>query len=708
MNYELGGMRCAACASRIEKALNRISGDKAVVNFATRLARVPDEVAADIVCQAVESLGYEIRPVADFRTDPSLQPADASRDEMLLGILLGSPVFFLAMLHVNFVGNGVLQLVLTAAVLIIPGRRFFIRALRDLRNGLIGMDCLVALGAASAFCLSAVLLGLERSDFYFESASMIIVFVLVGRYLEDRARAASISSINQLRSLATKYAIVLDGLGEQKEVEVSKIDVDTRFLVRPGERVAVDAVVLQGESMFDESLVTGEAIPVGKKTGDSLLGSTVNSGFSPVIARAVSGVEATVVAQIAAIVESAIFSKAKIQKLVDQISQYFVPTVVLFSFLTLLTWKFVFDINWSEAIIHAITVLVIACPCALGLATPMAILVGTGAAARHRILIRGATGLERSGQLRTLIIDKTGTLTQGHPQVVESRYEPGVNEQMALAAAAAAEKSSLHPVAMALIAHAESRGISLKQAEKMEECPGLGVRATVDSVACLVGNLEFMRQEGIKAPGTWLNLEDEERSIIFVALDGTAAAAYLIDDELRPSAWSAISELRQQGVRVVMATGDRYPPAERVARALGIEDFYANLKPQAKLDLVKALKRPGEAVGMVGDGVNDAPAIAEADVGIAIGHGADISLDAATIVLPRGDLTSVAKAVAISRRTILIMRQNLIWAFIYNAFAISLAAFGKLTPMIASAAMALSSLSVILNSLRLREGEAHS
>jgi Cu+-exporting ATPase len=705
MDYEIAGMRCAGCASRIERVLKKVAGDEVVVNFATHRARVQDAVASSVVVAAVEKLGYQATPVVPAtptaKTVRSRQ-GEAARRDLVVSFVFGLPVLALGMLHLDFAGNGAIQAVLTLLVLALPGRQFFVRAVKGLRHGIVGMDTLVALGCAAAFGASLASLIAGRHEYYFEAAAMIVSFILLGRHLEERARGASLDAIDRLRGLAAKQAVLLDEAGGERSVDVAAIKAGDRIVIRPGEKVPVDAVIIDGGSTFDESLVTGEAVPVAKTAGDPLLGATLNTGFHRVVARATAGTAGSVVARIAGFVEAAQASKAQMQRLADRIALYFVPTVLVLAALTLLVWRFGLGVDGGIALKNAIAVLVIACPCALGLATPMAMLVATGAAARKLILIRGAPGLERIGKLRTLVVDKTGTLTKGRPHVVTVLYEPGIEERLALAAAAAAERSSLHPIAMALIVHAEERGLRLPAPSFFEERPGLGVRAVVDAVDCLVGSLQLMRGAGVALPSGWLALEHDERSTVYVALDGKPAAAFVIDDELRPAAQAAMAALRKLGVRVVMATGDREAPARRVAQVLGIDEVHAGVQPEGKVALLRALKRRGEAVGMVGDGVNDAPALAEADVGIAIGTGADVAIDAALVVLPQGDLGLVAEAVSLSSRTVTVMRQNLAWAFMYNAFALPLAAFGKLSPMIASAAMALSSLSVVLNSLRLR------
>jgi Cu+-exporting ATPase len=626
---------------------------------------------------------------------------------------LALPVMILGMGFPPTDAVGWTQLVLTTLVLAIPGRGFFARSARLLRYGGVNMDTLVALGVGAAYAASAWSLLTGGHTWYFESAAVIITLVLLGQALEGRARVAALAAVHKLRDLAPATARRVAADGSEAEVPLATLAVGDLVSVRPGAKVPTDGEVVDGETAVDESLLTGESSPVRRGPGDRVVGATINAGSGRLLVRCTAVAGDTVLAHIVSLVEEAQASKASVQRLVDKVSQVFVPAVLLIAAITLLIWHFALGTTWAEALSPAVAVLVIACPCALGLATPTAILVGTGRAARELILIRSAPGLEQAGHLTAVVVDKTGTLTEGRPRVTAHHLAPtlpaGLSPEDVFAAIAAVEAASQHPLATALVKFttaAAPAGAAAVRLIKATEHAGRGIEGTVETatgiLTVLAGSPRLLADLGIELPPAWRSLAGSATGTVFAAINGNAAAAFTIEDPPRPSSAPAVQELAAMGLKVIMATGDRPEVAAQVGSALGIGDIRAGLLPAAKLSLINALHAAGERVAMVGDGINDAPALAAADVGIAVGGGTDIAMDAAAIVIPLGNLAKVAAAIRISRATMRVIRQNLGWAFMYNVLAIPVAASGRLSPMIAAAAMACSSVSVVGNSLRLR------
>lgn len=703
MNYKIGGMRCAGCAARIENHLRALSQD-ATVNFASHLARISDSVPESAVVAAVASLGYAAESIkannlnSDFKERSSIV-------EVVIALTLSSPVIALGMLHQSSIVSGIIQACLSFLIILFPGRVFVIKSVRMGLRGHLGMDALISIGAIAAFLASSFALLQGKDEYYFDATASIILFVLIGKYIEHRVRITSLRAIDHLRSLGVKTASVLTSEKQIRSINVNELKAGDHILVKPGEKVSVDSVVVDGESLFDESAITGEGVPALKKRGDSIYAPSLNVGYQDTVMRAEVAFSQCLMSKASEIAEEAKFEKAKVQRLVDEISQYFVPLVLLAAISTLFVWTFVIGEPIASSLNFALAVLVIACPCALGLATPMALLVANGVAARNFILIRGISGFERIGKIHTLVLDKTGTLTSGSPIVQQAIFEPGVDRDLVLSAAASAEKSSIHPLGMALVRYAEKSGFQLSRADIFEEVPGSGVYAVINSKKFLVGSLDFMTSRNVLIPQAWSELAKGEKSSIFVSMDNLAVAAFVVDDEIRLSAYKAIEAIKKLGLKIVIATGDREGPAKRLANELGIKDVFFGLSPTGKLDLIKELQKSGDSIGMVGDGINDAPALASVDVGIAIGNAADVAIDAAAMVLPKGDLSKLSQAIVLSVKTGKVMRQNLIWAFFYNIVAIPIAALGLLSPMVASIAMVISSVSVVMNSLRIRNLE---
>ncbi len=644
---------------------------------------------------------------------------------------LALPVFLLAMAHLvpafAHIANGTLsrwiQFVFATPVVLWAGWPFFLRGARSLRSGLWNMFTLIAIGVGAAWIFSVVAFFLPdlfpeamrphgAVDVYFEAAAVIVVLVLLGQVLELRARARTSSAIKALLNLSPPTAIRVTEAGDQ-EVALAEAKSGDRLRVRPGAKIPVDGMVEEGTSSIDESMLTGESLPVEKKTGDRVTGGTVN-GTGSVIMRAEKVGADTMLARIVAMVADAQRSRAPIQGLADKVARVFVPAVVAVAALTFCVWFFFGpEPHLAYAIVNAVAVLIIACPCALGLATPMSIMVGVGRGAQKGVLVKNAEALEHLGKVQWLVIDKTGTLTEGRPRLTDVLPADGIDEATLLQLAASLERASEHPLAAAIVQGAEERHVALHEAAEFRSVTAGGVAGKVDGRTVLVGKAKFLEGEGVQIPPTlheraamW---QADGKTVLFAAVDGRAAGLLAVADPIKDTTPEAISMLHALGVKLIMATGDNRRTAEAVAKRLGLEEFEAEVEPADKIRKVEELKRRGGRVAMAGDGINDAPALAAADVGIAMGTGTDVAMESAGITLVKGDLRGIAKAIRLSRATMGNIRQNLFFAFIYNLLGVPIAAgvlypfFGLLlSPMIAGAAMAFSSVSVITNALRLR------
>ena len=707
-------MTCAACAARIEKVLNRLPGVTASVNFASETARVDYAPATtpDTLIRAVEKAGYGAHVKSEqSREDEKRQHAEAYRAEwrrFVIAALLTLP-FTAQMVTMSLGKHDLLplwlQLVLATPVQFWIGKRFYVGAWHALRGGGENMDVLVALGTSMAFLYSAAVVFLNlKHHVYFEASAVVITLVLLGKLLELRARAKASSAIEGLLRLQPKTATVERG-GQRVEVDVASLQPRDIFIVRPGDSVPVDGDVLDGDSSVDEALLTGESLPAAKRAGARVYAGTINQ--QGLLRCAATGVgQHTALAAIVRLVEDAQGSKAPIQRLADVISGIFGPVVLGIALATLLGWWLIGG-NFTTGMINAVAVLVIACPCALGLATPTAIMVGSGSGARNGILIRNAAALETAGKLNTLVVDKTGTLTEGKPVVTDVLALKGASETHVLAMAAALEQGSRHPLAQAVVAHARARDIELKTVTEFQSVAGKGVQGRIDGEPAALGSPAFAAELGFTLPlDDIARLQQSAKTVIFVAHGGRALGLIAIADRRRPTTPAAIRALLALHVTPVMLTGDNALTAAAMARDAGIAQWQAGLLPQDKSRAVQALRAQGKTVGMAGDGVNDAPALAAADVSFALGSGADVAIQAADITLMRNDLMSVADAIRLSRATVAKIRQNLFFAFFYNALGIPLAAAGLLNPVIAGAAMALSSVSVVSNALLLKRWKA--
>jgi P-type Cu+ transporter len=717
LELSIGGMTCAACATRLEKVLNHLPGVEASVNLATERATLrylPGPVSVDGIVAAVARAGFTARETGlALREQEKVRKAAAYRAELgrfwisvvlTLPLVIQMPAMFgsdWATGHHDLIPRW-LQLALATPVQFWIGARFYRGAWSSLRGGGANMDVLVALGTSMAYLFSLVVtvLGLIHQHVYFEASATIITLILMGKLLEARAKARTSAAIEALLRLQPKMARV-ERDGQVVEVSVESLHGGDRFLLRPGDSVPVDGVVESGESGVDEAMLTGESLPVAKAPGDKVFAATVNG--SGVLRCRATGVGAqTLLAGIIRMVESAQGSKAPVQRLADRISAVFVPVVVALAVLTLAGWWWLAG-DFSQALVNAVAVLVIACPCALGLATPTAVMVGTGQGARAGILVKNAEALELAEKVTVLAVDKTGTLTEGRPRVQTVLALGALPRDEVLRLAAALEQTSAHPVAAAVVAAAREAGLALPSAGQIEAVAGKGQRGEVEGRKVVLGSPAFLAELGLPAdPGAVAELAGLGQSLVAVAIDGQVAGLIGVADSLRGDSRQVVARLQAAGLRVVMLTGDHPVTAAAIARAVGIADYRAGVLPADKAAAVTALKAGGARVGMAGDGINDAPALAAADVSFAIGTGVDVAVEAADITLVKNSLAGVVDAIGLSRATLAKIRQNLFFAFIYNVLGIPLAALGFLNPVIAGAAMAMSSVSVVSNSLLLK------
>lgn len=724
--FEITGMTCAACSARIEKGLNKLEGVvKANVNLALEKATVEYHGAAltssDII-KKVENLGYgaRIKEAAQETGDQRQKEIEKQTRKFVMSAIFSFPLLWAMVSHFTFTSfiwvpdifmNPWVQLVLATPVQFIIGKQFYVGAYKALKNKSANMDVLVVLGTSAAYFYSVYLSFASLSghghtvELYYETSSILITLIILGKLFEAKAKGRSSEAIKKLMGLQAKTATV-ERDGVEHVISLEEVLVSDIIHVKPGEKIPVDGIIIEGQSAIDESMLTGESVPVDKNIGDEVIGATMNkNGFLKVKATKVG--KDTALARIIKVVEEAQGSKAPIQRLADQISGVFVPIVVALAVMTFIIWYvWAAPSDFAESLEKMIAVLVIACPCALGLATPTSIMAGSGRAAEYGILFKGGEHLEMTHRVSTVVLDKTGTVTNGTPVLTDMYIDPSQTEETFLALVGSAEKQSEHPLAQAIVEGIKEKGISLKDVSQFEAIPGFGIKAIVDGNELLVGTRKLMKQFNVAIEDILSRMDELEqvgKTAMLVAINGKYAGIVAVADTIKETSKQAISRLKDMGLEVMMITGDNQQTAVAIASQAGIEHVIAEVLPEGKAEEIKKLQAGGKKVAMVGDGMNDAPALAVADIGMAIGTGTDVAMEAADITLIRGDLTSISDAIFMSKKTIQNIKQNLFWALAYNSLGIPIAALGFLAPWLAGAAMAFSSVSVVLNALRLQK-----
>ncbi|WP_408010583.1 heavy metal translocating P-type ATPase [Pseudalkalibacillus sp. A8] len=723
LELDIQGMTCAACSSRIEKVIGKMEGVQSInVNLTTETGKIeiqPGLVTEEDILQRIEKLGYK----AEVKQDRSAKEEKKDKElknrqrKLLLSILLSAPLLYTMFGHLpfttgipvpHFLMNPWVQFLLATPVQFYIGGPFYVGAYRALKNKSANMDVLVALGTSAAYFYSLLetLRGAYwpgyQPQLYFETSAILITLILVGKYFEFLAKGRTTLAIKSLLNLQAKDATIIEN-GVERKVAVDQVRVGDHLLVKPGEKIPVDGEIVKGRSSIDESMITGESIPVEKNTGDSVIGSTINKNGTLTIEATKVGKD-TALAGIIKIVEDAQGSKAPIQRMADVISGIFVPIVVAISVVVFFIWYlFAAPGQLTMALEASIAVLVIACPCALGLATPTSIMVGTGKGAEQGILFKGGEFLEGTHRIDTVLFDKTGTITKGKPEVTE--WIPLREDNQLLSLLVSAEKGSEHPLASAIVAYGEEHQVESLEADHFEAVPGHGIMADISYRKVLVGTRKLMEQHLIqtsKYEDKIKDLEHEGKTVMLMAVNQDLVALVAVADTIKDTSKTAIEQLKRMGIDVYMITGDNQRTAKAIADQIGIEGVFAEVLPEDKSEKVRELQSQGKKVMMVGDGINDAPALALSDIGVAIGTGTDVAIETADITLVGGDLTLLAKAIGLSKKTMRNIRQNLFWALFYNSAGIPVAALGLLAPWVAGAAMAFSSVSVVSNSLRLK------
>lgn len=717
LEFAIYGMTCAACSSRIEKVLSKMDGVvKAVVNLPNETATVTyyrNVVTERDVIEKIKAIGYDAKVRNEKASTDTHKEKEMKKMQwkLIISAILSAPLLLTMLDHLfgiavpNIFMNPWFQFALATPIQFIIGWQFYVSAYKNLKTKSANMDVLVALGTSAAYFYSLyeAILTIGNPSYvphlYFETSAILITLILLGKYLEKNAKGKTTEAIAKLLQLQAKEARVIRD-GKEMMIPIEEVVVSDRMIIKPGEKIPVDGVVVKGTTSVDESMLTGESIPVEKQVGAKVIGSTMNlNGTIEMEAEKVG--EDTALASIVQAVEDAQGDKAPIQRMADVISSYFVPIVVGIAIVTFIIWiTFITPGELESSLTAAIAVLVIACPCALGLATPTSIMVGTGKGAQTGILFKGGEHLEKTHELTTIVFDKTGTITKGKPEVTDF-----IGDDRLLQLVASAEKSSEHPLAEAIVRYAEEKQIEFIDAEQFEAIPGHGIRATFPQGEVLIGTRKLMRDHGVdtaEQEETMYQLEHEGKTAMFIAVDKKFAGIVAVADTVKETAKTAMEQLKKMGMELVMLTGDNERTARAIANEVGIDRVIAEVLPEQKAEKIKQLQAEGKKVAMVGDGINDAPALATADIGIAIGTGTEVAIEAADVTILAGELLLVPKAIRLSGATIRNIKQNLFWAFAYNTIGIPIAAIGLLAPWIAGAAMAFSSVSVVLNALRLK------
>lgn len=731
-NLPVEGMTCASCVARVEKALNKIDGiDNVAVNFANEKVtfEIDEKVSLDKAKQAIEKYGYKLH--TEVQKSEKLDGKDEGindeyyeklKNNFLFAVILTLPIFlismprelswFISVWPFDIDSTNKILLILTTPIIFISGKRFYKIFWTNLKHFSFEMNSLVAIGTGAAYSYSVVAtlfpdwikVDDNNPHVYFETAAVIIVLIIMGKLLEARAKKKTGGAIKKLLELKPKEVTVLMD-DEEKRVNLELLTTGNIVIIKPGEKIAADGIVITGASVVDESMLTGESIPVEKNIGSKVIGGTINKNGTFNYEITALG-DNSILGQIIKLIEVAQSSKAPIQQLANKVSSIFVPTVILMSIVTFIAWMFYAESNnLNIALINFVAVLIIACPCALGLATPTAIMVGTGLGAEKGILIKNGESLEVAYKIDTIIFDKTGTITEGTPSVTDI-IPINISEEKLISLSVSVEKRSEHSIASAIIEHGEKLGINYIEAKLFQNHPGLGIAAIINYDKIVLGNQKLMTKFSVNLSGVldkYDNLSSQGKTVIFCAVNGELAGILAIEDPIKINSKEAIAKIKSLGLNVFMLTGDNEKTANAIAKRVGIENIFAGVLPNQKAEKVKELQNLGRKVAMVGDGINDSPALVTSDLGIAIGTGTDIAIESSDITLINGNLNGVVAAIKLSKKTIQTIKQNLFWAFLYNIIGIPFAAFGFLNPMIGALAMSLSSVSVITNSLRLRK-----
>ena len=701
--FTIEGMHCASCAVRIEGALNELEEVKtANVNYALTKAQVESSSKnPQALYEVVKKEGYRVKEDATTSDKHKHGGSKTLKTKILISTLLTVPVFAISMFGLNIGPSHWIEAVLTTLIVFGPGLNFHITALKQLKYGRANMDSLISMGTLAALAFSWWSMFID-GHVYFETAAVIITLILIGRYLENISKGRASEAISKLLELGVKEAHKISADGSLTNVSVDSLKVGDIVRVLPGEKIPLDGTIMHGESSIDESMLTGESLPIKKTENDSVFGATVNQKGSLDIKISATGKD-TALAQIVKLVEQAQQQKAPMQKLVDVIAGIFVPIVLVIGVITFAGWFFTTG-SIESALIAAVAVLVIACPCALGLATPTAILVGTGRAAERGVFIKSGEALERGEKIDIIMLDKTGTITQGKPEVTDIKTD-GITEEGLLSVAASIESSSEHPLAQSIITKAQEIGADINKVSKFKSITGKGIVGFVNETQIRVGRKSYI-EETASIPKKLFEhaeqFESQAKTVVYVLVAERCVGIIAIADKVKEQSKKAIEKLHDLGIKTALVTGDNQKTAEAIAKQVGIDEIFAEVFPDDKLNIVKDQQKKGKRVAFVGDGINDAPALTQADLGIAMGTGTDIAIEAGQIVLVGGDPLKIPQSILLSRRTFTTIKQNLFWAFIYNSAGIPLAALGFLNPMFAAGAMAFSSISVLLNSLRLK------